>query len=68
MILTHPNINPPKAPKAFERMCERGLEIDAFLKMEGMRVRRHGHSVAVSFESEIAAEKFEAVIRKALRA
>lgn len=65
MILSHPNINRP--PKAFERMCERALVIDAFLKMQGVRVRRHGASVGITFETEIAAEKFEEVVKKGMR-
>lgn len=63
--VTHPNIN--RAPRLFERICELGMSVYLFLKMEGVTVSRQGSFVVIEFTKDIAAEKFEQVVKRGVR-
>lgn len=65
MNIAHPNLN--KSPKLFERICELGMSVYLFLKMEGVTITRQGSFVVIGFDKDIAAEKFEQVVKRGVR-
>lgn len=54
LTIRHPHIN--KSPN--QRICERGLEIDALLKMEGTRVVTTDNATSIFFPTKDANRRF----------
>lgn len=64
-ILNHPNIN--RSPRNVERMMARGLEIDSFLKQQGVNVFQTLRTVSISSETQTASDEFFKVVKRGVR-